>query len=195
MVEKNDIIVASANLFATNGFDATSVSDISKAVGLSASAGGIYRHFKSKNAIFDAIFDDYYNNYVAFLGAVNSNVSSGLYVNKRDLARTLLELSLEQAKMDIDIIKLYFKERSRLKEKHVVQAARLREKSIVAFTFVCKYISGSKADFDAEAAAAILIDSMNFRVSEFVPDHGISEDRYISSLTDLLYALIVGSED
>lgn len=195
MVDKKDIVVASTKLFATNGFDATSVSDISKAIGLSPSAGGIYRHFKSKRAIFDAIFDDYYENYGAFLGEVNSNVSSSLEVNKRDLARTLLELSLKQAKTDVDIIKLYFKERSRLKEKHIVLAANLRETSIAAFTLVCKYISGSEADFDAEAAAAILIDSINFRVSEFAPDHGISEDRYISSLTDLLYSLVVGNED
>lgn len=195
MVDKKDIVAASTKLFAKNGFDATSVSDISKAIGLSSSAGGIYRHFKSKRAIFDAIFDDYYENYGAFLGAVNSNASASLGVNKRDLARTLLELSLKQAKTDVDIIKLYFKERSRLKKKHIALAANLRETSIAAFTAVCKYISGSEADFDAEATAAILIDSINFRVSEFVPNHGISEDRYISSLTDLLYALVVGKED
>jgi len=51
MATKADIIRESTLLFAENGFQATSIATISKAVNLSASAGGIYRHFKSKRDI------------------------------------------------------------------------------------------------------------------------------------------------
>ena len=43
---KNSIITASANLFNTQGYKATSISDITKATGLTK--GAIYRHFSSK---------------------------------------------------------------------------------------------------------------------------------------------------
>lgn len=43
---KDRIIVASANLFNTQGYQATSISDITKATGLTK--GAIYRHFESK---------------------------------------------------------------------------------------------------------------------------------------------------
>lgn len=43
---KDRIIVASANLFNTQGYKATSISDITKATGLTK--GAIYRHFENK---------------------------------------------------------------------------------------------------------------------------------------------------
>ena len=43
---KDRIIVASANLFNTQGYQATSISDITKATGLTK--GAIYRHFENK---------------------------------------------------------------------------------------------------------------------------------------------------
>ncbi len=43
---KNNIITTSANLFNTQGYKATSISDITKATGLTK--GAIYRHFESK---------------------------------------------------------------------------------------------------------------------------------------------------
>jgi len=191
MVGRQDIVKASTELFAAHGFKSTSISDISKAVGLSASAGGIYRHFKSKDAIFDAIFDDYFDNYTTFLTEVDSNINGAEGVDKRQLARTLLELSFGQAKMSDAIITIYLKDRNLLKEKHITQATSLRENSVAIFKFICKYISGDNLVFDADAIAAILIDSINFRVSNFVPDYGISEERYLTSLTDLFYSLVV----
>ncbi|MEL6810485.1 MAG: TetR/AcrR family transcriptional regulator [Bacteroidota bacterium] len=44
---KNTIIKESANLFNTQGYKATSISDITKATGLTK--GAIYRHFESKS--------------------------------------------------------------------------------------------------------------------------------------------------
>lgn len=45
-VTKNSIITESANLFNTKGYKATSISDITKATGLTK--GAIYRHFENK---------------------------------------------------------------------------------------------------------------------------------------------------
>jgi len=192
MAKKHDIIREATLLFAEKGFQGTSIVDISKAVSLSASAGGIYRHFKSKRAIFDAIFDIYFETFDSFLSHVNFNVSENSGDHKRTLARGLITLSLQQAKTNKYTIKLYFRERERLSDIHVAQAKKLREDSINAFRFVCQYVAGGEVDFDCEAVAALFIDSINFRVCEFAPDFGISEERFVTSTTDLLYALVVG---
>lgn len=49
------IIEESLHLFASNGYDAVSVSQIAQAVGIKAPS--LYKHFASKHAIFDAIVD------------------------------------------------------------------------------------------------------------------------------------------
>jgi len=165
MATKADIIRESTLLFAENGFQATSIATISKAVNLSASAGGIYRHFKSKRDISD--------------------------VNKKDIVQGLIHMSLQQAKSNKNTLKLYFREHDRITPTHQKGAELVRNKSIKSFQSVCRYLTDGDSDFDSEAVAAILIDSINFRVCEFSPDFGISEERFIASLTDLLCALVI----
>ncbi len=57
MDRRANIVRAAADLFARQGYRATTVADISLAVGLSPSAGGLYRHFGSKEALLDAVVD------------------------------------------------------------------------------------------------------------------------------------------
>lgn len=53
---KQKIIEKALELFAANGYDAVSVGEIAKAVGIKAPS--LYNHFPSKQAIFDAIVAD-----------------------------------------------------------------------------------------------------------------------------------------
>ena len=55
MDTKEKIIYESLNLFSTKGFDAISVRDIAKAVGIKASS--LYNHFKNKQDIFNTIIE------------------------------------------------------------------------------------------------------------------------------------------
>src|SRR4051812_44493868 len=48
-----EILAAAAQLFATNGFHATSMADIISAAGLSA--GAVYRYFRSKEELIAAV--------------------------------------------------------------------------------------------------------------------------------------------
>ena len=57
MNTKEKIIYEALNLFSTKGFDAISVRDIAKAVGIKASS--LYNHFKNKQDIFDTIIEKY----------------------------------------------------------------------------------------------------------------------------------------
>lgn len=48
------LVTEAMRLFSTKGFEATSVSQIEAAAGLSVGSGALYRHFKSKDALLDA---------------------------------------------------------------------------------------------------------------------------------------------
>ena len=51
------IVNEAMKLFSVKGFEATSVSQIEAAAGLSAGSGALYRYFKSKDALLDAGID------------------------------------------------------------------------------------------------------------------------------------------
>ena len=53
---KKKILTKALELFSEQGYDAVSVGDIAKAVGIKAPS--LYNHFSSKQAIFDALVDD-----------------------------------------------------------------------------------------------------------------------------------------
>lgn len=52
---REDILLAALRLFARNGYEATSVSDI--AAELNITKGALYKHYKSKRNIFDCIVE------------------------------------------------------------------------------------------------------------------------------------------
>lgn len=54
METRGQIIEGGLRLFATAGFRRTSIADIEAEAGLAAGSGGLYRHFPSKRAVFEA---------------------------------------------------------------------------------------------------------------------------------------------
>jgi AcrR family transcriptional regulator len=51
------LIDAALALFAQNGFAGTSVGDIEEAAGFTRRGGTVYKHFRSKDGLFDAVID------------------------------------------------------------------------------------------------------------------------------------------
>ena len=66
---KEQIIEESLTLFSQRGFDAVSVKEIANAVGIKAPS--IYKHFKSKQDIFNAILDESNRRYALQTAALN----------------------------------------------------------------------------------------------------------------------------
>ena len=60
---KQEILVASLDLFSVQGFEATSISQIADAVGIRKAS--LYSHFESKQAILDALIKDVLEQYGA----------------------------------------------------------------------------------------------------------------------------------
>ena len=68
---RESIVTAGRRLFETQGYEATSISDISAAAGVAART--VYLHFDSKAAILLAYFDDWIEAYVAAVCAGPAN--------------------------------------------------------------------------------------------------------------------------
>lgn len=60
-------------LFSQSGYDAVSVERIASAVGIKAPS--LYKHFKSKQEIFDAIVAETYRRYDTFTDGIDVHVS------------------------------------------------------------------------------------------------------------------------
>lgn len=71
------IITAALNLFSEHGFDAVSVAQIAEAVGIKAPS--LYKHFSSKQHIFDAILESMAKRYEAQMRVMQMN---GVEANK-----------------------------------------------------------------------------------------------------------------
>lgn len=68
------IIDKALELFAAHGYDAVSVGEIAKAVGIKAPS--LYNHYPSKQAIFDAIVESTAKQYEADTGKINIHVQN-----------------------------------------------------------------------------------------------------------------------
>ena len=88
---KNEILEAAAILFSEKGFDQTSTNDILEAVGIAK--GTLYHHFKSKEAIMDAIIER--QNERMLTAARHVAEDHGIPVKERIL-RVILALKLKE---------------------------------------------------------------------------------------------------
>lgn len=67
---KEKVLETALELFSRRGFSAVSVRDIAAAVGVRESA--MYRHFESKQAVFDALVHNYCVKGSAFMGSIHA---------------------------------------------------------------------------------------------------------------------------
>ena len=69
---KEIILEKSLKLFAVHGYEAVSIRQIADEVGIGNSA--LYRHYESKQAIFDALVNELKQRYLKQCSSVNSNI-------------------------------------------------------------------------------------------------------------------------
>ena len=73
MDTKQRILLEALSLFSKRGYDAISVEQIASAVGIKAPS--LYKHYKSKKDIFDAIFEDTAKRYEEFIQTISIPVT------------------------------------------------------------------------------------------------------------------------
>ena len=74
MNTKQKILLESLRLFSQRGYDAVGVEQIATAVGIKAPS--LYKHYRSKQDIFDAIFEETARRYEAFTDTISVHVQN-----------------------------------------------------------------------------------------------------------------------
>ena len=74
MDTKQRILLEALRLFSKRGYDAVGVEQIASAVGIKAPS--LYKHYKSKQDIFDAIFEETARRYDAFTETISVHVTN-----------------------------------------------------------------------------------------------------------------------
>lgn len=165
---RHRVLNAAVACFAAKGYAATTIADIEDAAGLSVGAGGTYRHFKSKQAILEAVID-----------AVVDVPDEEIAPPSPDIEAVAHEM-LDY--MRADLLRIYLRDLDEFPE----QRKRINDRTINgSYRVVAERIAEQNADIDAEAAAAVILGSLiNFRVNEaLVGDdaNGVSRDRFITT--------------
>jgi AcrR family transcriptional regulator len=151
MATREEIVGAAMHLFARRGYARTSIVQIEEAVGLSPGAGGLYRHFASKEAILEAGIDE---------ALAASDKTRSLFTElPRDDPRRALELvataALELLDRDRDLTVILFKDldqfpalRDRVKERWI-------QASYETFASILRHTNAASGDLRAKAAVGL----------------------------------------
>jgi len=92
----NELFAAAAAEFAAKGFAATRIADVAQRVGL-RSRGSVYRHFDSKEAMFQAVVVKTMAPHVEALRARSIAPTSSLAVLLRGVVRPMAEIAVNSA--------------------------------------------------------------------------------------------------
>lgn len=160
------ILDESMRLFAARGFDATSMTMIEAASGLSTGSGGVYKHFPSKRAILEA----------GIAGATGSTVAAraeGSYPVGTPLPDALgqvIDFGLAELARQRDFIRILFRELDPypdllhdLRDRYIQQSYQ----ALAAWIRGGQQAGVIRTDADPLAAAAVLMGAfVNVRVVE-----------------------------
>ena len=174
-------------LFAKRGFRGATVGDIEAAAGLSPRAGGLYKHFRSKEELLAAGIERHVREIEAVRPLLDLMPLGDLRAELTLVARwALQELGAEQPLMRVvqkdgdQFPELVAEVRERIVERGHREAA-----NVMGRMFAEAGLSGAEAD----ALAAVALGSLvNYRIEETmfgVPPGGVDEERFIEAWVDL----------
>lgn len=195
MASTRDRLLDSAmRRFAEKGFRATTVGDIEAGAGLVPRRGTLYRHFPSKEAVFEACLDRWISEVTSFPSAVDSVLPLG------DLRAELLVIargSLEILGRQRDLFRLLA--RDAVEFPNLV--ARVRDQLVaagyeqMAAWFRSKLRAAGAPTTDASALGAVALASLaHYRQDEAlygVPPGGVAEAAFVEAWVDSWHATLL----
>lgn len=126
---KERILLESLNLFSVKGFDAVSVRDIAKAVGIKESS--LYNHYKNKLDIFDNIITIYSGRGESFFSKIQLTDTDMKFAVDDRTINMYKSLSSEQfAQISINIFEFYFTDDINIKLRKMLTIEQYRNSEI-----------------------------------------------------------------
>lgn len=191
------LIAEALRLFAEKGYDATSVSEIEAAAGLSGGSGSLYRHFESKRDLLAA--------------GVRSQIASAPSLDKaladpRLVALPIRERLLAVARAGLarltyegEFNRLMIRDLRRfpdlLEEARVAEVERIH--TITAVWLADQFPDRQGADWEATAAVLVGAVSHLWLLHDIFGDHpaGVGDERYLAALVAAIIPIDQISEE
>jgi AcrR family transcriptional regulator len=192
------ILESAMRLFAAKGFRATTVGDIEADAGLVPRRGSLYRHFDSKEAVFEACLERWIEDVKGFPSTVGAMLPlSDLRSELTVIARGSLQILARQR----DLFR--FLARDAIDFPHLV--ARVHDELVavgyrqMSAWFRAQLRSTGAPQAEAAALAAVALSSLaHYRQDEAVygaPPGGVSESDFVDAWVDTWHAAICDRTD
>ena len=164
---KDKILAAAADLVGRNGFHGVSMSDIGNRAGITGS--GIYRHFKSKDAILAALFDQVIDE---LLEDERTIIDSG-----QELTGTLTRLVAQQVDFVVtkrELARIYYSEIQNLPQEEKVVLRRKQRLYLEEWVHLLREI---RAELDDAEARTLIHTAIGAIQSPLFHNDGLAPER------------------
>ena len=179
------IVTEAMRLFAERGFRGTTVGDIEEAAGLAPRAGGLYKHFRSKEDVLEAGIE----RHVAEMNVIEPAIEMLPLGDARAELTLVGRFGLQELAREMPLMKVVQKDGDQFPE----LAAMVRERIITrghgqARAVVSRVFGGALGDAETEALASVALGSLvGYRIEEamFGP-RPVGEEEFLETWVDVL---------
>jgi AcrR family transcriptional regulator len=180
------ILAAARSCFAAKGFAGTTIADIETAAGYSPRAGGMYRHFKSKKAILEAVIDAELASNRAMLEPGETETGSSP-VTPPEVLERVVRRGLAQLDRQADLMRIVFRDLDQFPDLLARFRAGLTNETYRDFAdrLALAHLAGRIPALDFEAVAVLAIGPVvDFKIKQhmlgFTP-LDLSEERFVQA--------------
>ena len=191
------IVVESLRLFAERGYSATSVAEIEAASGLSPGAGGLYRHFRSKEEVLGAAVREHIGRARQQMTTTFQHAATLRNRPLSDRLSLVCRLGLAKMREERDLIRVLFRDL----DQSPALVAEIREGVVdQLYGMIAAWLCGQPELRDTEedwAAAALVLGGavVNYWLANETlhePPTRVDEDRFVAGWTRLALGLLSG---
>jgi AcrR family transcriptional regulator len=187
MSTRERIVTEAMRLFAEQGFRGTTVGEIEQAAGLAPRAGGLYRHFRSKEEVLEAGIEQR----VSEIAVIEPAIEMLPLGDPRAELLLVGRWALNELAAEMPLMKVVQKDGDRFPE----LVAKVRERIIArghrqGVTIVRRILGETLDDGQVEALASVALGALvGYRIEEtmFGP-RPVSEEHFLETWVDLLMA-------
>ncbi len=178
---KEQILIKSAKLFREKGFEAASMRDIAKELGIEAAS--LYSHIKSKDELLETICFRMADELLSSIDEVND-----VYFNAEEKLNTAIKNHVNIVTGDLDAASVFIREWRRLPEKKLSEFIKLRDKYEDGFKQIL--INGENENVfeapDKKFAVLTILSAVNWITEWYNPKGNMTPDEIAEHLYNFI---------
>lgn len=181
LARKEQILRVSAKLFREKGFEAASMRDIAKAMGIEAAS--LYSHIKSKDEILESICFKMADELIKAIDEVND-----IYFNAAEKLQLAIRNHVRIITGDLDASSVFLREWRHIAKPKLKEFIKLRNKYEVGFTQIL--VNGENENVfeatDKKFAVLTILSAVNWIIEWYDPKGKMQPDEIAEHLYDFI---------